>query len=386
MTIKKWILISAICMLTGLSVIAQTRVPVQGYCEDGGKKVVTQGLQSTTAVQASYPNCLVTVYIHDTSNLATIYPDEGPTPLPNPFTATASGEWIFYAVGSSAYDVVMSGGSPIALPSPVSLVGLNTAAITNAGISSLTGPVTATGPGAAVTTITPTGVAPGNYTLGSQVVTVNAGGQITGIGNPFTVSIAACSACGAHEIGFTTANPATFTLSYANGTPASASVSDGTNTDNLSSPFTSGSLAAIYCTVAQGATSFSFAVHATATNTQTSNANNSASCAARTFFGVGTGGATGATASGNNAVLVGATGTLGTWGLGTNTGTVSVSPSSQFIYFLLSTSGHTFKVNGFVTTFSCSAITFANQYTASVAMQLCVSPTNATGTYSVEVD
>ena len=49
------------------------------------------------------------------------------------------------------------------------------------GITSLTGSVTATGPGAAATTITATGVTPGSYT--STNLTVNAAGQITSATN-----------------------------------------------------------------------------------------------------------------------------------------------------------------------------------------------------------
>ena len=196
----------------------------------------------------------------------------------------------------------------------------------------------------------------------------------------FGVSFSACSVCTTYEYGQSTTNPATFTLSYSNGTPASATISDGTNTDTLGSPYTSGSLPYSYTT------NTTFTANATSTSSQTASATQGVSFAYRTFYGVGTCGATSATASGTSAVLNGGAGTLGTWGLGVNTGTVSVSPSSQCIYFLLSTSGHTFTVNTFATTFSVNSFTFTNQYSATPTMYLYSSPVALTGTYSVVVN
>jgi hypothetical protein len=194
----------------------------------------------------------------------------------------------------------------------------------------------------------------------------------------FSITSFTCSTCGNYEIGYTVASPTNFTASYSS-TPASASISDGTNTDTLTTPFTSGSLAHSYTTN----TTFTL----TAIGSTTKTATKTIGFGYRTFYGLGTGGATGATASGNNAVLTGATGTLGTWGLPQNTGTVTVSPSSQYIYFLLTTTGHTFKINGFTTVFSCSSVTFDNQYGTSDGMYLCVSPTYYTGSnYTAEVD
>lgn len=292
------------------------------------------------------------------------------------------------ATNASAVDGVFVSGTPSA-GQVIIATGPTTAmwsGAPSAGIAALTGPVTTPGGGSGATTITPTGVTAGSYNLGGQVVNVNNAGQITAIGNPFAVSITSCSACGSFEVGNATTNPATFTFSYANGTVSGATLTDGTNNVTLTTPFTSGQIAASYCTAGQALFSATFTVNATATNGQNASEGIGVNCQYRTFGGVGTVGATGATASGTSAVLVGATGMLGTLGLGVNTGTFTLSPSSQYLYFLLSTSGHTFKVNGFGTTFSSTSITFVNAFGASVPMTLYTSPTFLSGTFSVEVD
>ena len=62
--------------------------------------------------------------------------------------------------------------------------GAGWAASDENAITALTGPVTATGPGSAAATITPTGVTPGSYI--SADITVNAAGQVTAAANGFT--------------------------------------------------------------------------------------------------------------------------------------------------------------------------------------------------------
>lgn len=87
-----------------------------GFCEDGAKTVTTAGVTSTTKVQQSFPSCTVTVYNGGTAVLATIFSDNSGTPLGNPFTASASGYWFFYAANSPGrYDVKFSGGG---IPAP----------------------------------------------------------------------------------------------------------------------------------------------------------------------------------------------------------------------------------------------------------------------------
>jgi hypothetical protein len=88
----------------------------QGWCEAGGLQVLTSGLASTTLVQASYPQCTVSVNVHG-AGLATIYSTGASIPLANPFQASTNGQWSFYAANGE-YDIILSGGG---MSSPVTL-------------------------------------------------------------------------------------------------------------------------------------------------------------------------------------------------------------------------------------------------------------------------
>jgi len=90
---------------------------VEGFVQQGGQQISTSGLQGAPDVQASYPLATVTVYLTGTTTLASIYSDNGVTPLANPFTASAVGFWFFYAA-NGRYDVKFSGGG---LPAPWTL-------------------------------------------------------------------------------------------------------------------------------------------------------------------------------------------------------------------------------------------------------------------------
>lgn len=95
-----------------------------GFCEVGNQTITVNTLSSSTAtpVMRSYPGCTVAVYLTGTTTPATIYSDNGVTPLANPFTASAStGAWFFYAANNSILDVQMSGGG---MPSPFTLGGI----------------------------------------------------------------------------------------------------------------------------------------------------------------------------------------------------------------------------------------------------------------------
>ncbi len=115
----KKFLIAALMLMSSVAV-AQNNPVGQGFCEIGGLKVATQGMQSSTKVQVSYPQCTVTVYQHGTVTLATLYSDNAvsPTPLANPFTAATTGLWTFYTA-PGWYDIVLSGAG---FASPFTLI------------------------------------------------------------------------------------------------------------------------------------------------------------------------------------------------------------------------------------------------------------------------
>lgn len=109
-TMKRILLLLSI--LLGFPLLAAANQNAQGWCEVGATPVVTSGLTSQTLVQASYPACTVTVFIHG-GGLAEIFSDNSGTPLANPFTATSNGRWLFYAA-NGRYDIQLSGaGFPI---------------------------------------------------------------------------------------------------------------------------------------------------------------------------------------------------------------------------------------------------------------------------------
>jgi hypothetical protein len=104
-------LILAIALLCAIPLAAQTYVATNGFCETGGKTVLTQGMASTTKVQQSYPGCSVTVWVHGSylATKATLYSTDSGTSLANPFTANSDGSWQYYAA-AGRYDIQMSGG------------------------------------------------------------------------------------------------------------------------------------------------------------------------------------------------------------------------------------------------------------------------------------
>lgn len=79
-----------------------------GFCEQGGKTVVTSRQNGSPQVMASYPFCTVDVYNTGTSTHATIYNASTGGAKSNPFTALANATYSFY-VAAGTYDIKLSG-------------------------------------------------------------------------------------------------------------------------------------------------------------------------------------------------------------------------------------------------------------------------------------
>lgn len=92
-----------------------------GWCENGGVFPKVSLTLATAPFQASYPGCIVTVYLSGSTTLATIYSDNQGTSKSNPFTATPNGQWQYYA-DNGVYDVQLSNGTP-SFPAPITLGG-----------------------------------------------------------------------------------------------------------------------------------------------------------------------------------------------------------------------------------------------------------------------
>lgn len=122
----KKIAIFVLLLVGAIAASAQTG-PIQNYCVQGATKSVTSGSQSSNYLQGVIPYCTVEVYLSGVTpqTLATIYSDGSSTPLTNPFTALANGQWTFYAAIGQGYDVVLSGGYPQnTYQTPITLIDL----------------------------------------------------------------------------------------------------------------------------------------------------------------------------------------------------------------------------------------------------------------------
>lgn len=132
-------------LLWCLPALGQNLGHYQGWCEKGSQQVVTQGLVGSgtipipsgtavngTGVQASYPQCTITVYLTGTLTLASIFSNNNvsPTPLANPFTANADGSFGWYASTSATYDNVESGAG-LAAPFTYSAISLTNPLVTS---------------------------------------------------------------------------------------------------------------------------------------------------------------------------------------------------------------------------------------------------------------
>lgn len=102
--------LALVCLLLACTFASATsRQKLQGYCQNGGTNDVIGGLASAKYFMQNFPSCTIAVFDHGTSNLSTIYSDNSGTPLANPFTASNTGLWGFYAA-NGRYDVRESSG------------------------------------------------------------------------------------------------------------------------------------------------------------------------------------------------------------------------------------------------------------------------------------
>src|SRR5271170_2238002 len=102
---KRYLALIPLLLLAALG--ARANQSASGWCTTGAQYVLTNGLQSTNLVQASYPQCTVTVTDAVLGTIVTIYSNNSGAPLPNPFLATTIGQWQFYAV-NGRYTVTLT--------------------------------------------------------------------------------------------------------------------------------------------------------------------------------------------------------------------------------------------------------------------------------------
>lgn len=228
-----------------------------------------------------------------------------------------------------------------------------------------------------------TSITPGSGLSCSPLVGSTCTGAVTvNISSPLTItSFSGCA--GTVEFGQNIVNPS-FAATYST-TPASANI---TNTDGISSPtalstpFTSGSVTGTFTHNSVVTTTFTLTAMGSSTQTATC----TDTWQPRIFGGIGTSGATGATASGTTAVLTGATGTLPSIQLGAETvgqSLGSYQPSGQNIYVFLIGGSHTFTdaCTGFPLPFNAAtSVSFVNAQGATVAMKLYQSTNSLTYT------
>lgn len=364
---------------------------------DGGtvtQPLMTDGLGEFVAYLA--PGVYTVVYVVPSSGTYS-YPDQniavgGGTPGSTTFDQIGSG------TNTTAAMVVGSGAS--LQPSGSGVVGATSiGGVTVTGTPGTGQVIKATSPTAATwqTDSGGGGVASLNALTGALTIAVGAGLSISASGSTITISIATAFSItsftgqsGAVETGFSFTNPS-FSASYSV-TPASAQITNTDGTDSpfaLTAPFTSATITGTFTLAASGDT-VTFTLSATQGTTQTASLTTTA--ADRIFNGIGTsGGATGATASGTSAVLVGDTGTLPSFQLGAETvGTTFVYTglTGQYIYMLLIGGSHTFVDANTGFPFAVNAptsITFVNQYGASIPMFLYQSINPLIGAFSPRV-
>lgn len=123
---KLAVMITLFCSIAG----AQIYRPINGWCEVGGQGVYAAKSGGTTPVQqytqGSYTGCTISVFLHGTATLATLYSNSTGTSQANPFQANVLGFYQAFAT-SGLYDVQESGtvSPPVSLGT-VSLLDIST--------------------------------------------------------------------------------------------------------------------------------------------------------------------------------------------------------------------------------------------------------------------
>ncbi len=173
----------ALLLLCSLPVFGQTAA-ITGFCTSGSTPAKTQGLNSTNQMMGIVPSCTFSVYLTGTTTLATIFSDGSGTVLPNPFTASSTGQWLFYSAINQGYDVTLSGGIPVYVGPgwPVTITGLYPAqSITTVAGCGLSGTCTVaqggtgatTAAGAAANLVNGNPISPSTITPTGPIITAN---------------------------------------------------------------------------------------------------------------------------------------------------------------------------------------------------------------------
>lgn len=113
----------ALAGFNGDCTVGGQQVLTQGMASSGTKQIHTNNILQGAGVQASFPNCTVTVYGTGTLTKPNIFSNNlaSPTPLSNPFTANVDGSFTFFILPGACFDIVMSSGTGPSMPYPRSL-------------------------------------------------------------------------------------------------------------------------------------------------------------------------------------------------------------------------------------------------------------------------